>query len=183
MLLSTYGERGRHKFNEDSRYTEIDEISTIHKPKSKSMFCSNNAFYFFPCVHSTCQTQPQYCCWSVLFLSFVSALDRLCRKRWLFCPTTWTDHVLLKNPVEHLARAQHWLTKEKLRLIKSSLTGACSRWLCEGGNCSFKQWAACHPQHLHQTHPWLRQWSGATSQVRDQLSAYKQGKKWIGINN
>lgn len=83
MLLSTYGDRGRYKFNEDSRGTELDELSTIHKPKAKVMSCSNTTFYFFPCVHSTCQRQPQYCR-PVWFLSFVSAVDRLCRKWWLF---------------------------------------------------------------------------------------------------
>ncbi|KAJ7396212.1 hypothetical protein BTVI_147215 [Pitangus sulphuratus] len=33
-------------------------------------------------------------------------------------PTTCTDQVLLKNPEEHLARTQHWLTKEKLKADK-----------------------------------------------------------------
>lgn len=40
-----YGERGRYKFNEGRRCTEIDELSTIHKPKAKAMFCSNNMHF------------------------------------------------------------------------------------------------------------------------------------------
>lgn len=56
MLLSTYGKMGRYKFNKDSRYIEIDELSTIYKPEAKGMFCSNIMHFFsFPCVQSTFQ--------------------------------------------------------------------------------------------------------------------------------
>lgn len=149
MLLSTYGDRGRYKFNEDSRGTELDELSTIHKPKAKVMSCSNTTHFTSSLVSTQLvRGSPSTADQSDFFHLF--QLWTGCAENGdFFCPTTCTDQVLPKNPVEHLARTQHWLTKEKPRLIKSSLTGACSRWLCEGGSCFFKQWAACHPQNLH----------------------------------
>lgn len=117
--------------------------------KTRGMFCSN-IMHFTSSLVSTqlVRGSPSTAHQSYFFHLFQlwTGCAENCN---FFCPTTCTDQVLLKTPVEHLARTQHWLTKEKLRLIKSSLTGACSRWLCEGGNCFFKQWAACHPRNLH----------------------------------
>lgn len=149
MLLSTYGDRGRYKFNEDSRGTELDELSTIHKPKAKVMSCSNTTHFTSSLVSTQLVRGSPSTAERSDFFHLFQLWTGCAENGDFFCPRTCTDQVLPKNPVEHLARTQHWLTKEKPRLIKSSLTGACSRWLCEGGNSFFKQWAACHPQNLH----------------------------------
>lgn len=68
MLLSTYGKRGRYKFNKDSRCIEIDELSTIHKPKAKGIFCSNTMHFISSLVSSQLvRGSPNTADWSYSF--------------------------------------------------------------------------------------------------------------------
>lgn len=147
MLLSTYGDRGRYEFNEDSRCTEIDELSTIHKPKAKGMFCSNTMHF----TSSLVSTQLVRGSPSTAHRSYFSHLFQL----WMGCAENgdffWSHNLHRSSSSEKPSGTpiKNTTLANKRKAEADKIKSHSSRCLCEGGNCFFKQWAACHPQNLH----------------------------------